>query len=200
MQSALHLSSKLLWLVAGQLWGSSEWVVIQKHDPPGPTEVLRHLFNISVWKLIQNNNRIIGIWQNKHKLNSYSWTYTLRLLPSVRTWVVIGIYSNVQSLHDPLVIRDNTGIDAFISGGKWLQYWIMKLKRTVTGVARTVVELNQERVCEIPCDVHSLWRDPPTNVGIICWRMTVDGSNVSTLTCSECTHILYWSYPPQSCT
>ena len=81
---------------------------------------------------------------------------------------MIGIYANMQCLHDPLVIWYNTGIDAFICGGEWLQKWIMKLKGTVTGVARTVVELNGERVCEIPCNIQSLWRDPPTNIGIIC--------------------------------
>ena len=55
---------------------------------------------------------------------------------------MVGIDANVQDLHDPLVIRYGTGVDAFISGGKWLGNWIMQLKGTETGVARTIVELN----------------------------------------------------------
>ena len=81
------------------------------------------------------------------------------------TRVIMGIDTNMQSLHNALIVWNKTGVNTIISGGEWLYRWILQLKGIVTGVARAIVELNRERISEIPCNIHPLWGDPLPYIG-----------------------------------
>ena len=117
------------------------------------------------------------------------------------TWVLIRIDTNMQCLHDSLIIWYNARIDTIIWGGKWLCWSIQKLKGVVAMITRPTAKLNRERIKKVSSNVLSLWWYPPPNVQISWWRMAVDVSNISICTGLEGRHVVQkiWS-PPESST